>query len=394
MKYTDPSDFFKFIIEKSDINVINDTQKCLSMALDLLDSEKPYFNLFKISFQYNIYKELIKAYNKDSKAKMLHITKAVKNLAEGCFIKDDKAIWAVGWLASIIYSNEWNSFTNETNAKKDDKEIIWEQPKSKPVITVEESNIPNNKNIVEGKNWTLEDINLEMIYCPAGNFMMGSPSDELGEKTNEILHKVKLSKPFLIGKFPITQKQYLTIMRNNPSNFKGDNNPVECVCWEDAKKYCERLNNLFKDKLPVGCNFSLPTEAQWEYACRAGTNTSLNSGKNITSETGSCYNLDEVGWYCQNSGGKTHAVGQKKPNVWGIYDMHGNVNEWCEDWYGDYPSSAVTDPTGPSSGSRRVIRGGSFDNNAWCCRSASRLCLNPGFNRTYLGFRVALVPVK
>ena len=153
------------------------------------------------------------------------------------------------------------------------------------------------------------------------------------------------------------------------------------------------MNSTYRNLIPNGYKFDLPTEAQWEYACRAGTTTSLNSGKNITSN-GSCYNLDEVGWYSNNSDGYTHEVGQKKPNAWGIYDMHGNVWEWCRDWYGDYPSASVTDPTGPNGGSNRVLRGGSWFSDARDCRSADRINYYPGSRSNELGFRLALVPVE
>ncbi|MBO7108149.1 MAG: formylglycine-generating enzyme family protein, partial [Verrucomicrobia bacterium] len=135
------------------------------------------------------------------------------------------------------------------------------------------------------------------------------------------------------------------------------------------------------------------TEAQWEYVCRAGTTTSLNSGKDL-SDRYECPEMDEVGWYWFNSGNKTHPVGQKKPNKWGIYDMHGNVWEWCLDWYGSYPSSAVTDPKGPATGSDRVLRGGSWDCGANGCRSANRFDRNPDFGNYIDGFRVALAPVQ
>ena len=395
MKYTDPSEFFKYIIEKADINVINDTQKCLSMALDLLDSEKPYFKLFKIAFIFNAYKELIKAHNKDSNTKSACINKALKILTEECCTKDQSAIQTIGWLANIIYPNEWKSFVDKVSLKEiEDTEIVWEQPKSKPVITSKENNNRNNpNNISEGKNWTLKDINLEMIYCPAGSFMMGSPSNELGRDTDEKEHKVTISMPFYIGKYEVTQKEYESVMKENPSKFKGDNNPVECVSWYDAMEFCNKLNKKYANIIPHGYKFDLPTEAQWEYACRARTKTSLNSGKNITSENDSCYNLDEVGWYSYNSNNTTHEVGQKKPNAWGIYDMHGNVWEWCRDWKADYRTSVKVDPTGPNSGSDRVVRGGSWSSDSTLCRSAYRYFGYGISPRDTFGFRVVLVPI-
>ena len=203
-----------------------------------------------------------------------------------------------------------------------------------------------------------------------------------------------ITKPFLIGKYEVTQKQWRAVMGYNPSHFKGDDRPVEKVSWHDAKKFCARLNELFAGKLPNGYRFDLPTEAQWEYACRSGTETALNNGTNLTSEFGTCRNLDEVAWYDKNSGSSTRAVGGMRPNEWGLYDMHGNVGEWCRDWYSESYGGDATDPTGPSNGSCRVLRGGSWINGASYCRSADRDFSGPGGRGDFLGFRLALVPVQ
>ena len=649
MKYSDPSEFFKYIIEKNDINVINDTQKCLSMALDLLDSEKPYFKLLKLAINNNIYKELLKAYNSDSNAKTLCINKAIKILTDDCFIDKEKAIWAVGWLATVIYSSEWIKVIDNysSKVKKDDKrkhndnkqnnnseqekinkiqvlnqnktnniviehfsdifdavknakfpesveellkngtnpncisvennwtplrwaarnndnpEILrvllkyganpnlqdnygwtalmyltryfdnsqsiklllehganpniknndgwtalnivsryFDNPESlklllehganpdhqtnegwtalmsvafyssnlncirilldynanpnikkndgwtaldlaksrnsqskidllfrygadetysytndnfdndedevyvdndddeyydetlqnsEPIISAEDyNNFSSQINIFENKNWNFgtDTINLEMVYCPAGSFIMGSPEPiqqkglfgfiglteggELGRNYDEKQHQIIISKPFMIGKYPVIQKQYLALMKNNPSAFNGDNNPVEYVSCDDTKKFLKILNSKYKKYLPVNYCFDLPTEEQWEYACRAGTTTALNSGKNLTSDKDYCCNLDEVGWYDCNSHYTTHPVGQKIPNSWGIYDMHGNVWEWCKNG---------------------IIRGGCWSRNAMFCRSASRDSFNPTRRGNFLGFRVAIVPM-
>ncbi|MBO4715392.1 MAG: formylglycine-generating enzyme family protein, partial [Verrucomicrobia bacterium] len=183
-----------------------------------------------------------------------------------------------------------------------------------------------------------------MIWIAPGTFMMGSPTNELGRLKlrldAETQHRVTLTKGYWMGKYEVTQVQYKAIMGYNPSIFIGDNLPVEQVSWADAMEFCRKLTDKLGDTLPKGYECSLPTEAQWEYACRAGTMSSLNSGKNVTTaekgEKGVCYNLDEVGWYWMNGGMKnwnggknplicTHPVGQKKPNAWGLYDMHGNV---------------------------------------------------------------------
>jgi len=238
------------------------------------------------------------------------------------------------------------------------------------------------------------NVKLEMVKIKAGTFMMGSPEGELGRSGDETQHQVTLTKDYWLGKFEVTQAQWQAVMSNNPSHFKGDNRPVECVRWNEAKEFCDKLNEKCAGKLPAGYKFDLPTEAQWEYACRAGTTTALNNGKNLTDEKYNCENLAEVAWYdYQNKENQTHQVGQKRPNNWGLYDMHGNVWEWCRDRYGSY-SGDETDPVGPSSGSGRVVRGGSWSSGARDCRSACRYNNGPAFRRSGLGFRLALVPVQ
>ncbi|MBR4329058.1 MAG: formylglycine-generating enzyme family protein [Candidatus Riflebacteria bacterium] len=177
------------------------------------------------------------------------------------------------------------------------------------------------------------------------------------------------------------------------TRYVGVNNPIDSVTYNEAKAFCDKLNLKYLNQLPQGYKFDLPTESQWEYACRAGTKTALNNGKNLTTTKGSCPNLDEVAWYEENSNKTTHSVGQKKPNAWGIYDMHGNVLEWCRDWYGEYPYSAVTDPIGKKSYFARVIRGGGFAFSANYCRSARRGQEDDDRGFYMLGFRVALVPI-
>jgi formylglycine-generating enzyme required for sulfatase activity len=220
---------------------------------------------------------------------------------------------------------------------------------------------------------------------PAGRFTMGSASSEVDRSSDESQVEVSLSQPFWLAKTEVTQAQWEAVMGSNPSEFKGPNLPVENVSWEDAQAYLTKLNE--KGVLPDGWKFALPTEAQWEYACRAGEKGPYSGGT-----------LDEVGWYGDNSGTQTHEVGQKKPNAWGLHDMHGNVWEWCADWYEDTLKGG-SDPAGPSSGVDRVLRGGSwFSGGSWLfsvatrCRAAFRFWHYPGIRLNDLGFRPALVP--
>ncbi|MBO4715522.1 MAG: SUMF1/EgtB/PvdO family nonheme iron enzyme, partial [Verrucomicrobia bacterium] len=252
-----------------------------------------------------------------------------------------------------------------------------------------------------GKNITVslsDMVDLDLNWIEPGTFMMGSPEDELGAGGDETRHKVTLTQGYWLGKYEVTQEQYEAVMGENPSRFKGADLPVENVSWNDAMAFCAKLTEIEKDagRLPAGYEYTLPTEAQWEYACRAGTTTAFNNGTNIeTIEqiNGECPNLDEIGWYWCNSASKTHPAGQKLPNAWGLYDMHGNVFEWCLDWYEEnYPTSAVTDPTGPETGEYRVLRGGSYYDYANYCRSAYRyFYADAGW--AHFGFRVALAPV-
>jgi formylglycine-generating enzyme required for sulfatase activity len=230
-------------------------------------------------------------------------------------------------------------------------------------------------------------IGMRFVPIPAGTFTMGSPEDESGRvDTDETLHKVTLTQPFELGVYEVTQEHYQRVMGLNRSAFKGSQNPVEGVHWNDAVEFCQKLSDLSAEK-NAGYVYRLPTEAEWEYACRAGTTTGYSFG-----DSGS--KLGDYAWYNRNVEGTTHPVGGKKPNAWGLYDMHGNVCKWCQDWYGDYPSGSVTDPTGAARGSDRVIRGGSWHRLPGSCRSADRGRNAPVHRYDGLGFRVLRSSIK
>lgn len=204
---------------------------------------------------------------------------------------------------------------------------------------------------------------------------MGSPLNEADRYEDETQHLVTLTKGFWLAKTECTQEQWESVMRDNPSKFKGDDLPVETMSWDDVQEWIKKINS--QTTLPSGWAWGLPTEAQWEYACRAGT---ADAGE-----------LDEMGWYGENSGERTNPVGTKKANVWGFHDMYGNVWEWCSDYSGDIASAPATDPTGPSSGSNRVFRGGGWLGYADVCRAAFRGGYAPPDDRgNDIGFRPAL----
>jgi formylglycine-generating enzyme required for sulfatase activity len=214
-------------------------------------------------------------------------------------------------------------------------------------------------------------VTMNLVLIPAGKFMMG-------EEKNP--HEVTISKPFYMGVTEVTQAQYQAVMGTNTSYFKGATNPVDTVSWNEVADFCKKLSEKTRQAV------RLPAEAEWEYACRAG------------SKTGFCFGdadegLGDYAWYRANSGDTTHPVGQKKPNAWGLFDMHGNVWELCQDRYGGYPKGAVTDPQGPASGAYRVLRGGGWNDIPGYCRSATRYNYAPDYRYYIFGFRV-VVPVS
>jgi formylglycine-generating enzyme required for sulfatase activity len=217
-------------------------------------------------------------------------------------------------------------------------------------------------------------VSMEMVLIHPGSFLMGS---DKGQDNERPVHKVTLTKPFYLGKYEVTQHQWQAVMGENPAEFKGPNNPVEEVSWEDCQAFVLELTK----KIP-GKTFVLPTEAQWEYACRAGSRTEYAYGDDPAG-------LGAYAWYLGNSDSRTHPVGQKKPNAWGLYDMHGNVCEWCADWYSSaYTSGDATDPTGPSSGEAAVLRGESWVGLPDELRSADRVGTPIYYRNSHVGVRV------
>ncbi len=237
----------------------------------------------------------------------------------------------------------------------------------------------------------INSIGMEFVYIPPGTFMMGSPENGPGRDRDEKQHRVTLTKGFYMQTTEVTQGQWKAVMGNNPSYFEncGDNCPAERVSWDDVQVFIEKLNR--KD----GRNYRLPTEAEWEYACRAGSGTPFVFGKCLSADQAN-YNGKYPCKYplfgCPKGEyrGKSVPVASFTPNAWGLYDMQGNAVEWCQDWYGDYPSGSVTDPAGPSSGSRRVGRGGGWNDGAAYCRSANRIRYSPDSRNDSLGFRPIL----
>ncbi len=298
---------------------------------------------------------------------------------------------------------------------------------------------------VKAKEWTVPELGLKMVRIPAGSFVMGSPKDEADRREDEVPHEVTITRPFYMGVYEVTQKQYYDIMlpdfdhdswmylrgplhagaafhyreraEQSWRSWMGSKEmklkyPMECVTWDKAREFCRKVTERERKagRLPKGYVYRLPTEAEWEYACRAGSKGPYNV-KGHGDKADYLKSAKYLGSFANVAAGKTIPVGRKKPNAWGLYDMHGNVYEWCLDWYGAYPRGKVKDPTGPAKGRKRVARGGSFsgppphsppghmargdsykDAGAFL-RSASRYRFSPDVNfYAILGFRVALAP--
>ncbi len=233
---------------------------------------------------------------------------------------------------------------------------------------------------------------LKTLWIPPGTFVMGSPEDEPGrDAEDEPQFEVTITNGFWLSQYPITQAQWGQVMHHNPSHFKegGPNCPVENVTWHQAVSFCDQLAEHLAGYLPKGYLFSLPTEAQWEYACRAGTQTTYYTGNTLK-------DLSKIAWHKDNSLAHTHVVGEKEPNGWGLHDMLGNVFEWCYDSPSDYPASSARDWVGNGDGFLRNIRGGSWGTppDDPCFRCASRCYVVPDEARSWFGFRACLsIPV-
>ncbi|WP_072927861.1 SUMF1/EgtB/PvdO family nonheme iron enzyme [Microcystis aeruginosa] len=299
------------------------------------------------------------------------LPKEFKPIIEGCLQKDRKQRWTAQQVLNALQSVGWNSPPSPPPAPAAVKKPVSPIPliASPTPFTEKISNV----------------VTLEMVSLPAGEFLMGSAdSDPNAESYEKRQHQVKVNS-FAIGKYPVTQAQYQAVMGTNPSHFKNNSwlknnqqNPVENVSWNDAKAFCQKLSQI------TGKTYRLPTEAEWEYACRAGTTTRYYFGDDANQ-------LGDYAWYDGNSQDKTHPVGQKKPNAWGLYDMSGNVFEWCEDnWHDSYENA-------PRDGSAwlirdnhfQILRGGSWCSHPVLCRSASRSLVNRrDYPLNFLGFRV------
>ena len=268
--------------------------------------------------------------------------------------------------------------------------VVKKLAKTKAIKPAKKTGGTQKVSAAAGKRLNANSVGMEFILIPAGSFTMGSPEKEKDRGDDEKQVPVTITRAFELGKTVVTQKQWTEVMGTDPwnwENFKqtGDNYPAVYVSWNDASLFCEHLTSYEREagRLSEKQTYRLPTEAEWEYACRAGTTTAYSCGDDESS-------LGDYAWYDDNSGNKLHEVATKKPNPWGLFDMHGNVEEWCEDWYEEFLSGG-NDPKGPSSGSYRVLRGGYWNYIASSCRSAYRGSSNPSYRNCNLGFRIVRV---
>ena len=288
-----------------------------------------------------------------------------------------KVIMSLTLVLGIVLLLACNS--NSTNSKELSPEEQQKLDKVKGEDSAEGTEDRKSSKELTSLTITANGVSFEMIRVEVGTFTMGATSEQENPKDDEYpTHSVTLTKNYYLGKTEVTQALWEAVMGGNPSHYKGDNRPVEKVSWNDCQTFIKKLN------VATGKNFRLPTEAEWEFAARGG-NKSENyqySGSN---------NLSEVAWWGDNSGDQTHEVATKQPNELDLYDMSGNVWEWCQDWYGDYSSSAQTNPTGPNTGSYRVRRGGSFFDDVGSFRSSRRWYYDPsGRGNSCIGLRLAL----
>ena len=242
--------------------------------------------------------------------------------------------------------------------------------------------LSNSQGGPSGPTYT-NSLGMTFNLIPAGTFTMGSPTGELGRNSDETQHQVTLTQSYYMQTTEVTQGQWRAIMWSNPSQFLGDDCPVEMVKWDDIQFFITKLNQRGEG------TYRLPTEAEWEYAARAGSTSAFANGGISVTRSGYDPNLAAMGWYCYNAN-KPHPVAKKQANAWGLYDMHGNVWERCQDWYGSYPTGVVTNPTGPSSGTIRAMRGGCWYCPAWECRSGKRYLnlIDDGDRNSGSGFRL------
>ena len=295
-------------------------------------------------------------------------------------------------IVGTVYEIRYVTDLGQTNAANAWHCVEFLQLPMSPYLWLDKSTAATGKRFYQALAFTAPS---NLVFIPPGTFRMGSATNEVGRSLKEGPQtEVTISRGFWMGKYLVTQGDYQALMGSNPSYFSSSNGftldlsrPVDSVSWFDATDYCTLLTTREQaaDHIPKGSAYRLPTEAEWEYACRAWTSTRFGYG-----DDPGYTNLTNYAWYFENSDSMTHSVGQKLPNLWGLYDMQGNLEEWCLDWYGTYPGGTAVDPQGPATGTLRILRGGFCEDSPSYCRAAARNLHEPDARHFHLGFRVVL----
>ncbi len=301
----------------------------------------------------------------------------------------------IGFRLALVPTEEAADDKTRTTRSIDEIFVEIFGPEKKPPFKSVPREKSDNSNFFGANDWEESDfrspgtwrglniygVEYRFRWLPSGGFTMAAPSPKGDRLEDEVEHKVTLTKGFWMMETPITQRLWRAVTGKEPSLFHGDDLPVDSITWDDASRFAEKLNAL--GLAPVGYRFALPTEAQWEYASRAGREGRFSGSEKI----------GEMGWYANNSGGRTREVAVKRPNHWGLYDMNGNVWEWCSDWYGPYDLKQTVDPQGPKEGFFRVMRGGAWSSHYGDCRSIRRGAQTPNFGHNKNGARLVLTPI-
>ena len=365
-------------------------------------SLNPYYGLNDILNDFNKHIELIEEYRKNINDNSINKKEFSKIVAEYEEQAKEKYKFFLNLNKLLISYSEILKTVPDYNSEEIYREFnnIYEKLQFNEKIEQLKNNIQSiiSNNDTKIKEKCFDEILSNMVLCPSGEFLMGSPKDESERSIDEKQHKVVFSNDFYIGKYAVTIAQYETFVKSNVIDqdviLNKTSVPITNISWFEAKEFCNVLNKLFSEKIPKGYKFDLPTEAQWEYACRAGTTKSFNNDSDLSDNIEQSEKLDELGWYdCRKNFNftKVKPNGLKKPNFWGLYDMHGNVWEWCCDWYDDYNLVDYIDPKGSEEGKYKVIRGGCIESYACDCLSAKRNYEEPDVKDKCIGFRLALV---
>jgi formylglycine-generating enzyme required for sulfatase activity len=316
---------------------------------------------------------------------------SVRKIEEGYAANLYQLMNKLGAAEKIIAASETqkqrDQFLKVWNTRRDDPKYLLVSVPPLPKKNGAEQAVP----VIKTKDFPIgNDQVIPCCWIKSGKFTIGAEESELGARPGDRTAKVTISRGFWMARTETTQKQWQALIADNPSDNQGAKYPVETVDWKYVSYFITKANAA----APAGFRYDLPTEAEWEYACRAGETTAFHNGKDPSSEQEECRHLDKVGWYNGNSNGVTHVVGQKLPNAWGLYDMHGNVWEWCSDYFSYPPKYEEIDPKGPDAGSDRVIRSGSFRHPVREARAAHRLNFNPLIGYKTIGFRMVVRQVE